>query len=217
MSKVSHATLNEAIDTMLNFALKEKKRKFVETVELQVNLKSYDVNKDKRFSGTHRLPHVSRPRFRVGIICDEAHQDKAKALGLLNLNMDDLKKLNKNKKLIKKLCHSYDAFLASDSVIKNIPKIVGPQLNRAGMFPTAVGENDDLKAKVEDVQATVKFQLKKVLCLGQAVGHVGMTKEQLSTNIHTAINFLVSLLKKRWQNVKTLYLKSTMGPSQRLY
>ena len=37
-----------------------KKRKFVETVELQISLKNYDPQKDKRFSGTTRyvLPNL---------------------------------------------------------------------------------------------------------------------------------------------------------------
>ena len=30
----------------------EKKRKFLETVDLQIGLKNYDPQKDKRFSGT---------------------------------------------------------------------------------------------------------------------------------------------------------------------
>ena len=34
---------------------KEKKRKFRETVELQIVLKNYDPQKDKRFSGTVKL------------------------------------------------------------------------------------------------------------------------------------------------------------------
>ena len=66
-------------------------------------------------------------------------------------------------------------------------------------------------------QATVKFQMKKVLCLNVAVGNVGMTEDQLVQNLNLAINFLVSLLKKNWQNVKSLYIKSTMGVPQRLY
>lgn len=31
---------------------KKKKRKFLETVEIQIGLKNYDPQKDKRFSGT---------------------------------------------------------------------------------------------------------------------------------------------------------------------
>jgi len=31
---------------------KQKKRRFLETVEIQIGLKNYDPQKDKRFSGT---------------------------------------------------------------------------------------------------------------------------------------------------------------------
>ena len=40
-------------------------------------------------------------------------------------SVDDLKKLNKNKKLVKKLAKKYDAFLASGSLIKQIPRLLG--------------------------------------------------------------------------------------------
>lgn len=63
----------------------------------------------------------------------------------------------------------------------------------------------------------VKFQLKKALCLGVAVGHVKMSEAELFANINLSVNFLVSLLKKNWQNVKSLCIKSTMGKPQRLY
>ena len=52
--------------------------------------------------------------------------------------MDALKKLNKNKKLVKKLAKKYNAFLASESIIKQIPRLLGPGLNKAGKFPTLV-------------------------------------------------------------------------------
>lgn len=32
-----------------------------------------------------------------------------------------------------------------------------------------------------------------------------------------SVNFLVSLLKKNWQNVRCLYIKSSMGKPFRLY
>lgn len=53
--------------------------------------------------------------------------------------------------------------------------------------------------------------------MGVAVGHVGMTDEQVRQNATLSINFLVSLLKKNWNNVKTLHVKSTMGKPQRIY
>lgn len=87
----------------------------------------------------------------------------------------------------------------------------------AGKFPTPVSHAEDLTAKINDVKSTIKFQLKKVLCMGVAVGNVGMTQEQLVGNIMLAINYLVSLLKKGWQNVGSLTIKATMSPPRRLF
>jgi large subunit ribosomal protein L10Ae len=53
--------------------------------------------------------------------------------------------------------------------------------------------------------------------LGVDVGNVVMDSTELRQNILISTNFLVSLLKKNWNNVKTLHIKSTMGPVQRIY
>ena len=53
--------------------------------------------------------------------------------------------------------------------------------------------------------------------MGVAVGNVDMTEDELISNIMIAINYLVSLLKKGWQNVGSLVIKSSMGPPKRLY
>merc|ERR1712029_310132 len=216
MSKVSRETLYEAVEAVLKGSA-EKKRNFKETVELQITLKNYDPQKDKRFSGTVKLPNVPRPNQKICIIGDAAHNDEAEAKSIPHMSADDLKKLNKDKKLVKKLAKKYDAFLASESLIKQIPRLLGPGLNKAGKFPTMLTHGDDIDAKIIDLQSTIKFQMKKVLCLSVAIGNVAMTEDELVQNIHLAINFLVSLLKKHWQNVRSLYIKSTMGPAQRLY
>merc|ERR1712054_642711 len=195
----------------------EKKREFVETVELQIGLKNYDPQKDKRFAGNIKLPHIPRPKMRVCVLGDAFHCEKAAAMGLEFKNAEGLKNFNKNKKMIKKFAKKYHAFVASESLIKQIPRLLGPGLNKAGKFPTLVQQQEELSSKVDEVKATIKFQLKKVLCLNVAVGNCGMTQQQVLENLKLAINFLVSLLKKNWQNVKVLYIKSTMGKPQRLY
>merc|ERR1712008_375954 len=111
------------------------------------------------------------------------------------MSADDLKKLNKQKKLVKKLAKKYDAFLASECLIK------------AGKFPSLLTHGDNFDEKIKDLQSIIKFQMKKVLCLSVAIGNLEMDEDQLVQNIHLAINFLVSLLKKHWQNVRSLYIK----------
>lgn len=56
----------------------------------------------------------------------------------------------------------YDAFLASESLIKQIPRILGPGLNKAGKFPSLLTHNENLNTKVDEVKSTIKFQMKKV-------------------------------------------------------
>lgn len=186
-------------------------------MELQIGLKNYDPQKDKRFSGSVKLPYCPRPSMAVCVLGDVKHCEEATALGVDAMTVDDLKKLNKNKKLVKKLAKKYAAFLASDTVIKQIPRLLGPGLNKAGKFPTLITHSDNLDAKVTEIRSSVKYQLKKVLCLGVAVGNVTMADRELYINIQMSINFLVSLLKKNWQNVKTLYIKSSMGKPVRVY
>ncbi|RLN03940.1 hypothetical protein C2845_PM13G25720 [Panicum miliaceum] len=55
---------------------KEKNRKFTETVELQIDLKNYDPQKDKRFSGSVKLPHIPRPKMKVCMLGDAQHVEE---------------------------------------------------------------------------------------------------------------------------------------------
>ncbi|KAK6231827.1 hypothetical protein SCA6_001900 [Theobroma cacao] len=176
MSKLQSDAVREAISTIVGDS-KEKQRKFVETIELQIGLKNYDPQKDKRFSGAVKLPHIPRPKMKICMLGDALHVEEAEKIGLDWMDVEALKKLNKNKKLVKKLAKKYHAFLASEAVIKQIPRLLGPGLNKAG----------------------------------------NMEEKQIFQNVQLSVNFLVSLLKKNWQNVRCLHLKSTMGRPQRIY
>ena len=59
---------------------------------------------------------------------------QAEKIGLDYMDVEALKKMNKNKKLVKKLAKKYHAFLASEAIIKQIPRLLGPGLNKAGKF-----------------------------------------------------------------------------------
>ena len=228
MSKLSSELLDKAVDDILAFAAGEdvtvngetkngKKRNFTETIEAQITLKNYDPVRDKRFSGTFKLPTVPRPNLKCCVLGNAAHCEQADRIGVDHMSVEDLKKLNKNKKLVKKLAKKYDFFLASDNMIKQIPRLLGPGLTKAGKFPTLLASGDDMQEKIDEVKSTIKFQMKKVMCLNVAVANVEMDKQHIIVNTQLAANFLVSLLKKQWQNIGVIYIKSTMGPAIQIY
>jgi len=214
-SKITNALVLECITDMRE---KSKARKFTQTVELQVALKDYDPQKDKRFVGSVRLPNIPRPNMKICLIADQKHADEAKAAGLdiEVTSLDSLKKFNKDKKLIKKWAKKFNLLLATDSLVKKIPVVLGPVLNRIGMFPQPVTHNEPLSKKVDDVKASVKWQLKKVTNLNVAVGNEKMTDEEIRQNITMALNFLASLLKKQWHNIKAINIKETMGKASKI-
>ena len=90
-----------------------------------------------------------------------------------------------------------DAFLASDTLIKQIPRILGPGLNKVGENICEViiagiialylvisilvqfladrkvpltGDSDNLNVKVLDLKSTIKFKMKKVVILFSSEG-----------------------------------------------
>lgn len=231
MSKLNSEILDRAVTNILAFSKGEevevegkeggkrqhKPRGFLETVELQIALKNYDPQRDKRFSGTFKLPTIPKNNMKICVLGNAVHCEEAEKNGLAKYTVDDMKKFNKNKKVIKKFAKKYDAFLASDSLIKMIPRLLGPGLTKAQKFPTLLVAGEDMKAKCDEVKATIKFQMKKVMCLSVAIGNVNQPKEEIILNVQLASNFLASLLKKQWQNIKVLYVKSTMGPRYQIY
>merc|ERR1712137_802691 len=66
----------QTIDKMLKYSLEEKKRNFVETVELQIGLKNYDPQRDKRFSGTIKLPSPCKNKMKFCVLGDDIHCDE---------------------------------------------------------------------------------------------------------------------------------------------
>ena len=214
-SKLTNADVLASVEQLRTVM---KARKFTETIELQVTLKDYDPMKDKRFVGSVRLPNVPRPTLKICLIGDAKHEAEAKAanLDIDVTSLDELKKFNKDKKLVKKWAKKYSILLASDTVLKKVPVVVGPILTRIQRFPQVVSHKESLEQKVLDTRASVKFQLKKVTCMNTAVGRADMSDEELKQNVMMSLNFLASLLKKGWHNIKAVYIKSTMSSSIKL-
>ena len=219
MSKIGAEKLKQYINEMLR--VDHKERKFTETIDLQIGLKDIDPNKDKRFNASVKLPYIPRPNLKVCMIADVKHIDQCIKEKIDYIDAESLKKkidpADKKGKELKKWASKYKIIFASESLVRQLPKLGGPLLTRWGKFPLIIKTSENVRTKVDEQLATVKFQLKKVLCLGVAVANVKMKDEQIRQNITIAINYLVSLLKKGWNNIKSLYIRTTMGKAISIY
>ena len=213
MSKISNDIIIESIAKALE---NRKKRKFVETMDLQVMLRDYDPNKDKRFNSSHALAHPCRSNMKVCLIGTVNHVDQAKEIGLDFKSLDDLKKFNKEAKEIKKWARRYDILLVSESIAKNVTRTVGRYITSIGKIPVQISDNEMVKDKLDELKNTIRFRVKKYAWLAQGVGIDTLDQEQIKENVTKALNFLVSLLPKGWHNLKTVHLKTTMGKPVRL-
>ena len=72
-----------------------KRRNFRETVDLQITLKNYDPQRDKRFSGTFRLPTAPKPGLKLCMLGNQVHCEEAEKLGIPSMDVEALKKFNK--------------------------------------------------------------------------------------------------------------------------
>ena len=217
MSHLHQDNLKDSIKQILEYSKNTKKRGFLETIELQVKLRGYNTAKDKRFIGSIKLPNIIRPGLRIGIMGDKIHCEQAAAINVPYYDLQTMTNFNKDKKTIRYWAKKHHLFLASDTIIKNLNKTLGPAFNKTGKFPAPIRSTDKVADAVDEARKTVKFRLKKSIAFGFPVANVGMTPEQVYQNVMLATNYVASLLKKQWQSIATITLHSTMGKPHRVY
>lgn len=195
MSKVSNNQIREAIQNALE---NRKKRKFVESIDLQIMLRDYNPEKDKRFNSTTVLSYPCKSNLKICLIGTINHIEQAKEINLDAVNLDDLKKFNREAKLIKKWARRYDILMVSESLSRNVTKLIGRYVTSIGKLPVPIGENENVKDKVDELMKTIRFRVKKFPWLAQSVGIDTLEEEQIRQNVTKSLNFLVSLLPKGW-------------------
>eukprot|EP00494_Astrolonche_serrata_P030771 UN31039 len=227
MAKVNQEQMAEYITEMFaeakerNEARAAKKRQFIETVEIQIGLKGFDPSRDKRINAVTVLPFKPKMKYRFCLLGNAKQCEEAAAEKVPFKTQEELKATKRNKKIVKKMAKQYDAFLASSTLIKKIPRLLGPTLNKIGKFPTPIKPSEKIAEKIKEMERTVKGSLKfkpgAPMCMAFPIGNVSQTEDQVKRNLVHIINYLVSQFKKGWQNVKRIHIKTTMGKPRKIY
>jgi len=184
---------------------KEKKRKFIQTVDLVMNLKNFDVRKEALNTFVD-IPHAGEKKL-------AAFFTKRSKL-ITTITEEDFDKY-KDAKDIKKLAKKYDAFIAVAPMMAKVAtkfgRVFGPMNKmpspQAGIIPQ---ENDDMiNMMIKKMNKSVRVKNKE-MAIKIPVGKESMSDDDLADNIDAAIKGLIKKLPRGNDNVREVLIKFTM-------
>lgn len=204
-------------DTILN-AVKEakeksKKRNFTQSVELIVNLKDIDVEKpENRIQEMIELPHMPEIENKICVIASGELALKAEGAGAdAVIKRADLEALAGDKKKQKQLSKSYDFLIAEAPLMPLVGRILGPTLGPRGKMPTPVPPTVDIAEQIRRYKKMVMVRTRRHPVLQCSVGTENMRDEKIVENVQAVIRGIERKLERGLLNVRSVYIKTTMG------
>jgi len=201
-------------------ALEESKkleRNFKETIDLVFNLKNIDMNEAKnRIDEDIILPHGRGKKAKVALFASGELAMKAKTSVDTLIQPDEIEDLAKDKKAFKKIVEEHDFFVSEAPLMPTIGKSLGVVLGPRGKMPRPVPPTIDIKPMVKNLQKTVKVRSKTNTTFHTIAGSVEMKPEDIAENIDVILKRVTTKLERGKMNIASVYVKTTMGPSERI-
>ena len=194
-----------------------KKRNFVETVELAVNLKDVDLSVPKnRITEDVILPNGRGKAVRICVIGGGELALKARDVADLVITPEELQTIADDKKQAKKIANSTNYFIAEAPLMAVVGKRLGTVLGPRGKMPKPIPPGADPTGMIESLRKTVSVRTKDRITFHAPVGTADMPVEQIAENIDALLKRIELKLEKGRMNIDSSYVKTTMGPSERL-
>ena len=210
--------MEEKIKQAIEQALSEApERKFVETVEFAFTIKDVDLkNPTNRIKEEIRLPSGRGRELKIAMFAASEAATKAKAAGLTVFTPQEIEDLGGNKGKAKKVANSYDFFLSEVPHMGLIGRYLGVVLGPRGKMPRPVPPTLDPGILAAGLMSTVVVKSGDKTTFHVPIGTVNQSEEELYANAMAVYNRVISKLERGLGNIRSLYLKTTMGPAQQI-
>jgi len=193
-------------------------RNFKQSIDLIINLKDLDLKRpENRVNLTVNLPHGTGKGQKVCVFAtgDLALRARKAEVDLV-VDQDQLKDLSANRKEAKKMLSNYDLFLAESSLMPVVGRVAGPILGPRGRMPTPVPSNAPIEQIIERQKNIVPLRSRDKPLIQLGIGTEDLDDEKLAENIETVLSTLIGSLKRGMTNIRSIYLKPSMGAPVRL-
>ncbi|XP_077493805.1 large ribosomal subunit protein uL1-like [Amblyomma americanum] len=158
-TRVNLEVLNEGVRAVFDEA-SHRRRKFVETVELQIAFKKA-YGKKTLAPVPFRLQHPTKHNFKVCVLGDEQRCLEARANKVDCLDLEGILQKKKKPSGVKHLVKKYDAFLVPTSMMKDVQDQIGFSLKKAHKVPLPLESEDSVVEKAKEAKTTLRFNMKK--------------------------------------------------------
>jgi len=212
---MAEKSILEAVKKLLE---ESPKRNFSESVDLAINLKNLDMNQPKnRVDEEIILPHGLGKELKIGVFAKGDVGLRAKAAGAAYVISDvELDELAADKNRARTLANECDLFIAETQFMPIIGKNLGIVLGPRGKMPIPLLPNKDIGELIQSKQNAVRLRSKDKLTFHVPVGRRNMNPDDLAENIETIVSSLERVLDKGKHNLRTVYVTTTMGKSERV-
>jgi len=208
----------ELIDAVKEALEKAPERKFLESVELSINLKDVDLTNPKNRIGEEViLPKGRGKEVKIGIFATPEMVGKSQNVIDLIIPAEEIGKLAEEKRNTKNMVNGIEFFMAEAPLMSSVGKSLGVILGPRGKMPRPIPPGSDPTAISNNLRKTVKVRSKDRRTFHIAVGTRNMTPEDIAENIDAVLKRVTSKLERGVMNIHSAYVKTTMGPAVRLH
>ena len=196
---------------------KKLKRKFKQNIDIVVNLKNVDLNIPKnRVEEEVVLPHGRGNEAKIALFASGELAVKSKKHVDLLIKPEEIEDLSKDKKKFKKIADEHDFFIAEAPLMPTIGKTLGTVLGPRGKMPKPVPPHADLTGMTKNLRNTIKIRSKSSKTFHLVAGNEEMSKDHIAENVNLIIQRLEGALERGRMNIGSIYIKTTMGPPERI-
>lgn len=198
---------------------KTKPRKFVQSVELIVNFRDLDAKKPvNQIDVKINLPFsTGRKGGGKSLLFARDRSFIESVKGSFDKIIEEDKIASLDKKEIASIVSEFDVLLAEGPVMIAVGKYLGQQLAPKGKMPKPVQPNSEMvEQMLKQMGSVTRVTNKKGKFMPLVQGVIGnekMPDEQLTENALAIIDAVIKALPRKTENMKSIYLKESMGPA----
>lgn len=208
-----------SIEEIVKKLLEESpQRKFSESVDIAINLKNLDLNQPKnRVDEEIVLPNGLGKELKVGVFAKGEVAMQAKQAGAAYVFDDaDIQEMKDDKARAKSVADECDFFIAETQFMATIGKTIGTVLGPRGKMPVPLLPGKSIGEMIQSKQSAVRVRSKDKMTFHVSVGRRDMPADKLAQNIETVISRIERALVKGKHNIRSIYVTTTMGKSERV-